>query len=256
MGGFSPYIKNAEEAVVGAGAQVLGLIPSPLASARAVLTARQKDLGAVVIDIGARTTDIAIFEEGELVHIAVLPVGSSNITDDIAIGLRIDIDVAERIKKELGLPVAGRHQHKINNPKRGKVHKASESDQEDYFDMRGISQKTLKKITEARLSDIFDAINKELKKASSEGFLPAGAVLTGGGAQLNNILDFAKKELKLPCRIGFPAGIQGLPKDPSLAVACGLALEALEGVDMEGKPSRSVAVFGSKIKSWFKMFIP
>jgi len=105
LGGFSPYLKNAREAVLGADLEILDMVPGPITAARAVLTERQKELGVALLDIGAGTTGFAVFEEGNLLHLAVLPVGSNNITNDIVIGLKIDAEIAERIKIEYGASI-------------------------------------------------------------------------------------------------------------------------------------------------------
>jgi len=102
LAGFSPYLKNLSQAVLDSGLQILDMVPSSVASSRACLTEKQKELGGAVLDIGAGTSDLAVFEEGDLIHLAVLPIGSSNITNDIAIGLKTDIEIAERIKIEFG----------------------------------------------------------------------------------------------------------------------------------------------------------
>jgi len=115
--GFSPYVKNAADAVVGAGMGITDMVPAPIMSSNAVVTPQQKELGVAVVDIGAGTTDLAVFEEGELIYVATFPVGSENITNDIAIGLRTESDVAERIKIDFGtLGLKGRKTEKVDIP--------------------------------------------------------------------------------------------------------------------------------------------
>ncbi len=252
--GFSPYVKNISDAIVSSGFASLDLVPTPLAVAKAVLTPKQKELGCAVLDIGARTTNLAVFEEGQLIYAAVFPVGSANITDDIAIGLRIDIDVAEKIKTDFGLSYSG-SRTKIKVPKNKKMAKAIIEDElygEPPVDFRHIPQKALRKIIELRLYDIFDEVNKDLKKISRQGFLPAGVVLTGGGAKLPNIIELSKKDLKLPCQIGLPRGLRGLPADPSFSAACGMVLDVFDS----GELHMNADGLGKKIRSWFKMFMP
>ena len=148
---FSPFYKNLTSAVLNAGFQIADIMPSPLASARAVLDPRQKELGAAVLDIGFGTTGLAVYGEGDLMHLAVFPIGSSHITNDIAVGLKCDIDVAEKIKLEFGscIQEPGRKIDKINIP------------QDDVS--LAFSHKSLVEIVEARVLDIFDQANKELK---------------------------------------------------------------------------------------------
>ncbi len=246
LGGFTPYLKNLTQAVLDSELQILDIVPSPIASARACLNSRQKELGVALLDIGAGTSGLAVFEEGDLIHLAILPIGSNNITNDIAIGLKCDIDIAERIKIEYGscLLSSGRS----SRQKREKVDIGEETP-------LIFSHKQLVEIIEARVSEIFREVNKELKKISREKFLPAGVVLTGGGSKLAKIAELSKKELKLPCKIGKPQGFSGLEKDSSLSTVCGLILS---GADLEegGKEVAFGKGIGNKIKRIFKIFIP
>jgi len=243
LGGFSPYLKNLTQAILDSELQILDMVPSPIAAARAVLTEKQKELGVAVLDIGAGTSGLAVFEEGDLIHLAVLPIGSVNITNDIAIGLKVDTEVAERIKIEYGSCF-------FKGDKREKI-KIGEEEPLVF------SRRALTEIIEARVSEIFGEINKELKKISRAGLLPAGLVLTGGGSLLPQMVELAKKEFKLPCKIGKPKGFLELDEDPSLATVCGLVLG---GADLEEKRGESTTFFGkgigNKIKRIFRIFIP
>jgi cell division protein FtsA len=243
LAGFAPYIKNLTQAILRSGFQIDDLICSPLASARAVLTPREKELGVALLDIGAGTTGLCVFEEGTLIHLAIFPIGSGHITNDIAICLKTDIDTAERIKLEFGSCSLGKNE-------KSKTQIRITGEEPLVF-----SKKMLAEIIEARISEIFGEVQKELKKISRQGLLPAGIVLTGGGAKLPKIRDFAKKELKLPCRIGLPRGFSPPQEDSRLATVCGLVLE---GADLENEekfslPSRGI---GAKLKRIFKIFIP
>ena len=250
LGGFAPYLKNLTQAVLNSGLQILDIIPSPIASAGSCLSSRQKELGVAILDIGAGTSGLAVFEEGDLIHLAIFPIGSANITNDIAIGLKTDIDVAERIKIEYGFCLISPNQ---SSRKKEKIEIGEE-------EPLVFSKKQLTGIIEARVSEIFDQVNKELKKISREKLLPAGVVLTGGGSKLPKIVDFAKKELKLSCRIGKPQGFLNFEKDESLSTVCGLVLG---GVDLEGERGEAALQtfffgkgIGNKIKRIFKIFIP
>ena len=244
LGGFTPYIKNLTEAILGADIGIEDLVLSPLASARAVLTPRQKELGVAVADIGAGTTGLAVFEEGDLIHLAIIPVGSSHITNDIAIGLKTDIDTAERIKLEFGIALPQ------GTEKREMVDLS-----ESLGEPLAFSRRELAEIIEARLSEIFDLINKELKNISRAQLLPAGVILAGGGAKLPKIKELAKKELRLPARLGYPEEFTTQIEDPSFSVCCGLVLW---GQDLEAEKPSSFFKKGpaSKIKRIFKAFIP
>ncbi len=213
IGGFSPYIKNATQAILDAGIQVNDLALSQLASAKSTLTAREKELGVALLDIGAGTTSLAVFEEGSLIDAAVFPVGSNDITNDIAIGLRTDIDTAEKIKLEFGSCLAGK-----SDKKKEKVN-SLESGEEVVF-----SRSFLRKIIEARVSEIFELAKEELIKISRNELLPAGIVLTGGGSKIPHINEIAKRITKLPCKVSGPSGFQPEIEDNSFAVTCGLII--------------------------------
>jgi cell division protein FtsA len=241
IGGFSPYLKNLSQSVLDADLEILDMIPSTLAAAKSVLTERQKELGVGVLDIGGGTTGFAVFEEGHLIHLAILPMGSSNITNDIAIGLKTDIDVAERIKIEFGSCVL-----KGKNIR----HKIDIGEEE----LLVFSQKLLAKIITDRISEIFEEANKELKKISKEKLLPAGIVLTGGGAKLPRTIELAKRKFNLPCRLGKPKGILGIKDGLGLSTVCGLVLQGAE--EEKGTAFEFGKGISSKIKKIFKTFIP
>jgi cell division protein FtsA len=239
---FSPYLKNLIEAVLGADLEIADIVPTPLASAKAVLTPQQKELGVVLVDIGAGTTNIAVFEEESLLHLAVLPVGSSHISNDIAIALQIDINLAEVIKRKFG--------RYILNGRRKNEKIEIEKGSPFVF-----STKKLAKAGQARMAEIFDLINKELKKISRAGALPAGVVLTGGGSKLPGIVEFAKKSLKLPAKKGRVSGFIGIGQEPELSTVCGLILTGFDQKEQESSPSFG-SKFGQKIKKFFRIFIP
>lgn len=251
--GFSPYLRNLTTAVLDSGVAIEDIVPSALASARAVLTPKQRELGVAVLDIGAGTSDLAVFEEGNLVHIAVFPFGSAHITNDIAIGLRTDIEMAENIKREFGTCIFNRKTKKKLTVPKEKI-KTDLTELEEKEPPLVFSQKMLYEIIEARVCEIFNETNKELKEIARAGLLPAGVVLTGGGVKLPKMVDLAKNELKLPCRIGVPQDLMGLREDPSFATVSGLILQ---GFDVEGGRSFSKGggIF-SRLKRVFKIFIP
>lgn len=241
---FSPFLKNLITAVLNAGFQISDIIPSSIASSFAVLTPQQKELGVCLLDIGAGVTDMAIFEEGDLIHIAVFPIGSERITNDLAIGLKTDVEVAEKIKKEFGsCLLLGNKKEKIHN------------DEPIVF-----SHKMLVKIIEARVYQIFNLAKQEIKKISPKSLLPAGIVLTGGGVKLPKIIDLAKKELKLPVRLGLPKGLSGIAEDSAWSTAVGLVLSGIDLKKGENggfwlAPVLTEGVI-AKIKKFLKNFIP
>ena len=245
--GFSPYLKNSTATISSSGLTLNDMVFSSIASAKAVLTPREKELGVCVLDIGSGTTDMAVFEEGSLIHAAVFPVGSSHITNDIAICLKTDIDAAEKIKIEFG---------SCSSLKKGKEKKIKVDFKEEFGDEGSLvfSKKELNNIIEARVGEIFDLANKELKTISRQGMLPAGIVLTGGGAKLPGIKDMAKKSLKLPCRIGTSKISYNFQEDPGLSVLCGLVLEGIEA-EKERMVPIGKGMLG-RFKRMFKIIIP
>jgi len=249
----SNYIGNLNKAVYQAGREVKSLVFSPLAAAEAVLDKKQKELGVAVLDIGATSTSLSVFEEDELVYCSVLPIGASHITNDIAIGLRVSIEVAEKVKLEYGSAFA----EEISDKKEIDLSR---------FDSREEGSVYLKHIVEyieARLDEIFELVNKELKKAGKAGLLPAGVVLVGGGSKLPGIVDFAKEKLGLPAQIGYPQKIEGLVDkvdDPTFATTIGLLWwEKNYGASAEsgfmGKNWKVNGVF-QKAKEWIDKFMP
>jgi len=240
--GFKPYIKNSSQTILASKLQINELIPDPLASARSILTPREKELGVCILDIGAGTTSMAVYEEGSLIHAAVFSIGSGHITNDIAICLKTDIDTAEKIKLEYGVC-------KEEGKKQGKKSEIRLEGEDSLV----FSKKLLIDIIDARVSEILNLASKELKKISKQGMLPAGIVLTGGGAKLPGIRNLAKKELKLPCRIGKPTEISGVQAEPNLATLCGLALEGFDA-EKTFSPKRTKLV--GRLKNIFRTFVP
>lgn len=241
---FSPYIKNLIDAVLAADLEIIDRVPSPLMSEATALTSQQKEAGVALIDIGAGTTNMAVFQEGDLIHAAVFPVGSENITNDIAIGLRTEHDIAETVKKEFGT---------LGKAKGKRVERLELED----GSFLNFSPKSLTHIIEARMREIFQFINKELKKIERQGMLPGGSVLVGGGAKLPKIAEFAKKELKLPSRIGSPHGIVTFEADPAFLGVMGLLVHGFLLDEWSGNRSQggSSNLLGS-VKKLLRVFVP
>ncbi len=235
----SLQVKNISKAAYQSGIEISDLVLEPLAAAESVLTKKQKELGVVMINIGGGTTSLAVYEEGELLHTNILPVGAGHITNDIAIGLRTSVEVAERIKLEYGSALAS------GVSKDDGIDLAQLDSKEDDV----ISRYHVAEIIEARLEEIFSLVQKELKLIGKAGLLPAGAVLVGGGAKMANIAELAKDVLGLPIQVGFPLGFGGIldkVDDPLFATAAGLILWG-------GKQPEEKRVGLSNIKA-FKMF--
>lgn len=190
--GLSTQVKNLTKCVYRTGVDIDDLVLGILAASESVLTKRQKELGVALINIGGSTTSLAVFEEGDILHTAILPIGSAHITNDIAIGLRTSVDVADDIKLTYGTC-------DINN-----IGKKKEIDLSEFSDVEEgkVSMKQVTEIIEARVEEIFNLVNEELEKIERIGLLPAGIVFTGGGSKLPGIIEYAKKQLKLPASLG------------------------------------------------------
>jgi len=220
---LSDFVTAAEEA----GLIVDDIIAAPLASSLMVLSKIQRASGCVLANIGSQTTSIAVFEENIPLSVYVFPIGSTDITNDIALGFRIPLEDADRVK---------RREIEPEGPRR-----------------------KLDEIIEARLSDIFEYIEMHLKKIGRNGLLPAGVIITGGGSNTLNIEELAKDYFSLPAKIAAPVRIvdgnnQGI--DPSWAVAYGLCAYNYE-FDLEGKEGKnSGRNFRHMVAKWFKEFMP
>jgi cell division protein FtsA len=198
------------------------ITPSVVAAAKAVLSEQQLENGVAVIDLGGATTGIAIFEEGDLQFTSVIPVGGNNITNDLAIGLKTDPEVAEQVKLLHGSAVAQSGSDAVS---------VKHEKEELKFDRKDVDE-----IIEARLEELFETITKELKRAGRHAKLPGGVVLVGGGARLKHMTEYAKEALGLAVRIGAARGFGGVAEhmdEPRFAAAAGLML-----IDAEGSHNR------------------
>lgn len=239
LGCFSPYLRNLENAVLEADYQIADIICNPLSSAQVVLSSKEKELGVLLLDIGAGTTSFCVFQEQSLLCLGVIPIGSSHITNDIAIGLKTDVDTAERIKLQFGSCLLG-------GAKKIKIKERATGESLVF------SQKALGKIIDARVLEIFNLVQKELKKFSLPK-LPAGIALCGGGTKLPKIKEMAKKSFKLSCKLGKVSGFSPKIEDSQLTSVCGLVYQA--GKSLEQEKSLSQGIF-QKIKGVLKNFIP
>ncbi len=244
VGGFTPYIENTSEAVIGSGLTVGDIFLGSSASARAVLDSQEKELGAAVVDLGAATTSIAVFEEGEMVHTAVIPIGMQNVRNDIAIGLRVSIEAAEKILEEMGSHILGEAttRRKVVDVPGGDI---------------TFREKDLKDIAKARIEEIFELVDEELESIGRSGLLPAGIVLTGGGAKMEHLIDFVKEKTELPVRVGAPSEFYPSQEDPSLSVVCGLV--KLGSDSFKGGGFMDFSFDGGltkKVKKVLKIFMP
>ncbi len=254
--GGLPFMKNLTKAILQAGLEIDAQVLAPLACSLAVLNKRQKDLGVVLVDLGAGTTSVSVYEEGNVIHAAIVPVGSMHITNDIAIGLRCSIETAEKVKMMFGHA----------DPKSVDRHEEIDLSQIDPEEQERASRHEVVQIIEARLEEIFDYVNKELKKIGRDGKLPAGCVLTGGGSKLGGVLEFAKHTLRLPAQMGQTQNIETIidrVEDPSFSTACGLVLwgsrytTPFSDSSFGGSMKKiTQSEFITKIKKTFKSFLP
>ena len=220
---LAPHLHNVQKSAEMAKVDAHTITPSVLAAARAVLNEQQMENGVAVVELGGATTGVAIFEEGDLQHVGIIPIGGMNITNDLAIGLKTDPEVAEKVKLAHASAVPRKDAEGISV--------------KDGSEVLSFTSTDIDEIVEARLEEIFDAVNRELKRAGKAGQLPSGVVLTGGGAQLKHIAEYAKQTLGLAARVGKATGYGGVAEDaekPVYAAAVGLML-----LDNEGSASFS-----------------
>lgn len=253
--GLSTQIKNLTKCIYRTSVDIDDFVLSALASAEAVLTKRQRELGVGLVNIGGSTTSLLIFEEGDVLHAKVLPIGAGHITNDIAIGLRTSIDVAEQVKLRFGgmnLEVMQKHENVSLS-------------QFDASEDAVIPRKTIIEIIQARMEEIFDLVHKELKHVKRDGLLPAGVVFTGGGAHLPGVIDSAKKHFRLPASLGTPRDVDSALdriQDPAFSTAVGLVLWGSKFSSSEKHHNFSLAKFSSvaevkdKVQEWFRSLLP
>ena len=266
--GASTSIQNLVKSVLRAGLSVDEVVLEPLASSQAVLSDDEKDLGAVLVDIGGGTTDVIVFHEGSIAHTSVIPVGGNHVSNDIAVGLRTPVSEAEKIKIMHGsvLPSEIDEQEKIE------VLAASGKER------KKLSRKMLCQVIEPRMSEMFSLIKKELDSAGTADLTPAGMILTGGASLLEGSETLASDITELPVRIGEPDYVSGLSNvidNPVYIKKCetipraifstavGLIEFALENGDAKNSNLSSnssnnskeiVSGFFTKLKNWFGEF--
>lgn len=259
--GLSTHIKNLTKAIYRTGLDIDDLVMSPLAAADAVMSYKQKELGGALINIGAATTSIAVYEEGELMHAAVLPIGSEHITADIAIGLRCPINLAEKVKVEMG------HADPEAFNKKDEVDISSLAQEEGLDkEVSTVSRQYIAEIIGARVEEIFEKVDQELKKINRSGMLPAGIFLTGNGSKLNGMVEIAKKKLRLPVCLAAPKNmitIVDKVNDPGYITALGLVVwgnnrshHKSGGMGLNWPAGNVVNKSVDKVKKWFSSLMP
>jgi len=272
--GSSTAMKNLARCVSEVGADIESLVFAGTAAAEAVLTETEKELGVVLVDIGGGTTNIVVYIEGAPAYTAVLPIGAKNVTNDLAIGLRLSLEGAEKLKISL-------KRTKSTGPEAVETEKKAEDKNKDdevdlakigiYEETKNVSRKTIVEgIIKPRLNEIFGMVASEIKKSGFGGLTPSGIVLTGGGAMTIGAVEICKRSLSLPVRIGISDKVSGLVDDitdPSFSASIGLLIygsKPFEGLSLAspfhkfGEISKKLPIKGlaGKFAAFVKSFLP
>jgi cell division protein FtsA len=239
-------LQNLKNCVERAGIGVEEVVLNQIATAQAVLTHDERELGVGQIDIGAGTTEVAIYERGSLWYTSTIPIGGDNFTNDIAVGLRTPIPEAERIKKKFGC-IAGppvEDQETIEVPSVGKGRKP-----------RVLSRQLLADIIQPRAEEIFRLVDSDIKRMGYDKSLNSGIVLTGGTALLEGLEEVAEEIFDLPVRRGDPGGVGGLVDrvaTPDFSTSVGLILYGFHIWQDRGLARDRKKGGWAKFKEWFK----
>ena len=218
--GKAPYLQNAVQCVERAGLKVEALVLEPIATAEAVTTADEREMGVILIDIGGGTSDLAVFHDGSIVYSGVLPVGGNHVTRDIAIGLRTPFEVAENLKLESGAATREMIPHG----------EALEITLSGTTERLRIPRAILGEIIEARMSELFELAREMMHRSGARKRLPGGVILSGGGALLPGAIELANSVFSMPVRLGYPQDVTGWSDQvsmPQLATGVGLCRFAL-----------------------------
>ncbi len=246
-------LANLEDAVESAGVLVDRFILNPLAAGDAVLTDHEREMGAVVIDIGGGTTDLAIFIDGTVWHTAIIPVGGNHVTQDITYWMRVPFGLAEQVKIQRG---------------HADMNAVSESEVFPVEPFGGeilpVSRRDLAMVIEARFEEIFELVEKEIKRSGYAGLLRAGCVITGGSSQLPGYRDLASRILNLPVRLAHPERITGIAdtlKNASYSTSVGLLRLGLEMDSVtEAEPPANMGLpvsnWGRLMNDFLRRFLP
>lgn len=245
--GASTALLNLGKCADNVGIEAEEFVLNALASGEAVLEPNEREMDVIVADIGGGTTDLALYRRGSVFHTRVLPVGGYHVTNDIAIGLRVPFEVAERVKLQYG----------DCRPK--------EIDPESDFTVSPFSgerilvgRQDLATVIEARVEEIFQLILQEVELSGYDGLLPAGIVLTGGGSQLRGIGSVAQRVLNVPARVGAPRSLVGLVdalRSPAYATSVGLLRWAISGSNAY-RPRARQGEWGRRLGGFFRALLP
>lgn len=266
----STALRNLEKAFSEVGVDVDGIVFSGYASSLSALTDTERELGVVLVDMGAGTTDISIYSDGSVGYSSVIPIGARHITNDLAIGLRISLESAEKIKLFLSNPK--QKKEKIGYEEETRERHSDEIDLSFLNlpeEVNKVSKKTLVEgIIRPRLNEIFTFIGLEIKKSGFGGQTPSGVVITGGGALTVGTSEGAKRILAMPVRIAQPSEIKGIideVQNPAFSTVIGLAKYAATldiksslpfGFNLPKIQNFKIGKGFSKIISFLKSFLP
>lgn len=251
ISGATGAVRNLRRCVEAHGIEVEELVLQPLASAEAVLTPAERDMGVVLADIGGGTTDLAILMKGSLCHTVVLDVGGNHLTHDLAVGLNAPLESAEQVKVRYGHVLADR----------------TPADQEISMEVFGDTQQRMvlrqvvNTILAARAEEMVELILREVKRSGYDGLVPAGLVLTGGSAQLAGLRELVRTMSRLPVRVGLPTNLVGLPdhlKTPDNATGVGLLLWGLRAYwgPTSSAGRRAGNPFFERVLDWLRNLLP
>lgn len=273
--GMTTSLRNMEKCIIDLGLTVEGFVFSGLSASEVVLTETEKELGVAVLDIGAGSSSMCVFVDGSLEFSGSLPIGARHITQDIALGTRVSLDVAEKIKLSLAedpfytiAPMPGESKQEFSKRRK----RADELNLSDF--VGADSSETLSKrslvetIMLPRVQEIFELFADALKDKRLLSEIPAGVVITGGGAETIKMAEIAKRQLNLPARIGKPVELEGLISDiqkPSFATSVGLLVYGKKQGGGEQPSQFTIAsLFGGsggggtmqKVTKFFKSLLP
>jgi cell division protein FtsA len=248
--GSTTSIRNLVRCIEGINVELDAIVLQPVAAGRAILSESERDLGAMVIDIGGGTTDVALFRDGGIVHVCSLAVGGFQLTNDLAIGLRTSFPAAEELKIQYGSTIAEARPNGDTVTVTTGVREPSYS----------VDQRTIAEIIDARLAETFEVLEEGLARSGFHDSFPAGIVLAGGSAQIPGIAELAAEVFGVPTRVGRPRVLRGLTdtiRGPAFATSVGLLIwgeERVEPITSNGVPG-SLGKIGTTVRSWLRNFL-
>jgi cell division protein FtsA len=248
--GSTTSIRNLVRAIEGVGVDLDAIVLQPVAAGRAVLSETERDLGAMVIDMGGGTTDLALFRDGGVVHVCSLPVGGYQLTNDLSVGLRTSFPVAEELKIKHG---------STTNEARpdGELVTVTTSNREPPYE---VDQRTIAEILDARMAETFEVLLEGLARAGFQDSYPSGVVLAGGSSQIPGAAELAAEVFGVPTRVGRPRVLRGLVdtiRGPAFATSVGLLIwgeERVEPIGTNGMPG-GFGRIGSTVRTWLRNFL-